>query len=72
MQEKMDGFTDNFKQFNEISLENYSAASKGRNFMPSSFFLLPDVTVAVDALVSLVDKLFNRARRLKDSVVLLG
>jgi hypothetical protein len=72
MQEKMDGFTDDFKRFNEISLEHYSAASKGQNFMPSSFLLLPDVTVAVDASASLVDKMFNRARRLKDSVVKLG
>jgi hypothetical protein len=72
MQEKMDGFTEDFKLFNEISLEHYSAASKGRNFMPSSFLLLPDVTVAVDASASLVDKMFNRARRLKDSVVKLG
>jgi hypothetical protein len=72
MQEKMDGFTDDFKRFNELSLEHYSAASKGRNFMPSSFLLLPDVTVAVDASASLVDKMFNRARRLKESVVKLG
>jgi Protein kinase domain len=72
MQEKMDGFTNDFKRFNEISLEHYSAASKGRNVMPSSFLLLPDVTVAVDASASLVNKMFNRARRLKDSVVNLG
>jgi hypothetical protein len=72
MQEKMDGFTDDFKRFNEISLEHYSAASRGRNVMPSSFLLLPDVTVEVDASASLVSKMFNRARRLKDSVVKLG
>jgi serine/threonine protein kinase len=72
MQEKMDGFTDDFNRFNEISLEHYSAASKGRNVMPSSFFLLPDVTVDVDTSASLVSKMFNRARRLKDSVVKLG
>ena len=72
MQEKMDGFTDDFKRFNEISLEHYSAASKGRNVMPSSFLLLPDVTVDVDASASLVNKMFNRAKRLKDSVVKLG
>ena len=72
MQEKMDGFTDDFKRFNEISLEHYSAASKGRNFMPSSFLLLPDVTVDVDASASLISKMLNRARRLKDSVVKLG
>ena len=68
----MDGFTDDFKRFNEISLEHYMAASKGRNFMPSSFILVPHVTVAVDTSASLVDKMFNRARRLKDSVVKLG
>jgi hypothetical protein len=72
IQEKLDGFAVDFKRFNEISLEQYSAASKGRNFMPSSFLLLPDVTVAVDASASLIDKMFNRARRLKDSVVKLG
>jgi hypothetical protein len=72
MQEKIDSFTDDFKRFHEISLEHYSAASKGRNFMPSSFLLLPDVTVAVDASASLTSKMFNRARRLKDSVVKLG
>ena len=72
MQEKMDGFTDDFKRFNELSLEHYSSASKGRNFMPSSFILLPDVTVTADASASLTDKMFNRARRLKDSIVKLG
>jgi hypothetical protein len=72
MQEKMDGFTDDFKRFNAISLEHYSASSKGRNLMPSSFLLLPDVTVAVDASASVVNKMFNRARRLKDRVVKLG
>jgi hypothetical protein len=72
MQEKIDGFTEDFKRFNEISLEHYSAASKGRNLMPSSFLLLPDVTVAVDASASIVSKMYNRARRLKDSVVKLG
>ena len=72
MQEKMDGFTDDFKRFNEISLEHYSAASKGRNVMPSSFLLLPDVIVDVDASASIVNKMFNRAKRLKDSVVKLG
>jgi hypothetical protein len=72
MQGKMDGFTGDFKRFNEISLEHYSAASKGRNFMPSSFLLLPDVTVAVDASAPLTSKMFNRARRLKDIVVKLG
>jgi hypothetical protein len=29
MQEKMDGFTDDFKRFNELSLKHYTAASKG-------------------------------------------
>ena len=72
MQEKMDGFTDDFKRFNEISLQHYSAASKGRNVMPSSFLLLPHVTVDVDVSASLVNKMFNRAKRLKDSVVKLG
>ena len=72
MQEKMDGFTSDFKSFNEISLEHYSAASKGRNVMPSSFLLLPDVIVDVDASASIVNKMFNRAKRLKDSVVKLG
>jgi serine/threonine protein kinase len=69
---KVDGFKDDFKQFNELSLEHYSAASKGRNFMPSSFLLLPDVTVVVDASASLTSKMFNHSRRLKDSVVKLG
>ena len=72
MQEKMDGFTDNFKRFNEISIEHYTAVSKGRNVMPYSFVLLPKVVVAPNTSASRVDKMFNCAKRLTDKVVKLG
>ena len=72
MQEKMDSFSDDFKKFNEISLVHYADASKGRNLMPSSFFLLPDVTVAIDSSSTRIEKMFNYAKRLKSSVVNLG
>lgn len=72
IQEKIDSFSSDFKNFVDISLDHYSTISKERNTMPPSFLLLPDIVVALDAKASRIDEMVNFGKRLKNKVVKLG
>lgn len=73
MQEKMDTFMSDFKAFNDISLQHYSAVSKKDNIMPSSFLLLPHAeTPLLDSKASIGAKAINWGKRQKNKVVKLG
>jgi hypothetical protein len=72
IQEKIASFTDDFKSFNDISLNHYSDVSKQKNVMPTSFMLLPDISVALNSKASSISKMINYGKRLKDNIVKLA